>query len=135
VPFLFVPLRTLRAVEHVKLRIDIWERILKDFEANKVFVFTHAAVTPQGTVHSRMFAPSLGIKEDAATGGASGPLGAYLIQHNIITDNPARIVSEQGFEMGRPSFIHIGIERSGSQFTGVTVGGQCVYMGSGVLQL
>jgi len=52
--------------------------------------------------------------EDPATGSASGPLGAYLVRYGLAQASPvAYIVSEQGIEMGRPSFIHIQIERQG----------------------
>ncbi|MFN8376615.1 MAG: PhzF family phenazine biosynthesis protein [Anaerolineae bacterium] len=133
VPFLFVPLKTLQAVQKVRLRIDVWERALRDFETPHVFVFTRETATAEGTVHSRMFAPALGIAEDPATGAASGPLGCYLVQHKIISANPAVIISEQGFEMGRPSIIRIEIESMGGDITRVGVGGQCVYMGAGFI--
>jgi PhzF family phenazine biosynthesis protein len=43
------------------------------------------------TVYSRMFGPCIGIPEDPATGAASGPLGAYLLQHNAVSaDNASR---------------------------------------------
>jgi trans-2,3-dihydro-3-hydroxyanthranilate isomerase len=135
VPFLLVPLKTRLAVEKIKMRVDVWERVLRDFEAPHVFVFTRETATPEGTVHSRMFAPAMGIPEDPATGAASGPLGCYLIKYKMINDNPAKIISEQGFEMGRPSLVHIEIEQMGGDITRVNVGGQCVYIGAGFLEL
>ncbi|NWF69060.1 MAG: PhzF family phenazine biosynthesis protein [Chloroflexi bacterium] len=133
VPFLFVPLRSLVALQRCKLRLDVWERALRDFAAPHVFVFARGTVTAEGTVHSRMFAPALGIIEDPATGAASGPLGCYLVKHKLVSDNPARIVSEQGFEIARPSLIRVEIERMGSEITRVSVGGQCVAIGEGDL--
>jgi trans-2,3-dihydro-3-hydroxyanthranilate isomerase len=62
----------------IRLRLDVWERILRDFAAPHVFVFTQEVMRPTSTVHSRMFAPAMGIAEDPATGAASGPLGCYL---------------------------------------------------------
>jgi predicted PhzF superfamily epimerase YddE/YHI9 len=41
-----------------------------------------------------------------------------------VTENPAHRVSEQGIEMGRPSFIHIQIDQSDGQISRVSVGGQ-----------
>jgi trans-2,3-dihydro-3-hydroxyanthranilate isomerase len=135
VPFLFVPLKTLAAVQKVKMRVDVWERAVKDFEAPHVFVFTRETVTPEATVHSRMFAPAMGIAEDPATGAASGPLGCYLIRYKLLNENPAKIISEQGYEMGRPSHIHIEIEQMGGEIMRVSVGGHCVYMGAGYLEI
>jgi trans-2,3-dihydro-3-hydroxyanthranilate isomerase len=45
------------------------------------------------------------------------------------------ITSEQGFEMGRPSFIRVEIEQEEKQITGVRVGGQCYFMGEGTIEL
>ncbi len=134
-PFFLVPLRTIDAVRNIRLRIDIWERALMNFASSKVFVFTRQTDYPGSTVHSRMFAPSLGIREDPATGAASGPLGCYLVKYGWVKDNPAQIISEQGVEMGRPSFIHIRIEQTGGAITGVFVGGQCVYVGDGQIEI
>jgi trans-2,3-dihydro-3-hydroxyanthranilate isomerase len=150
VPFLFVPLKNLATIRQVKLRLDVWERELKDFASPHLFVFTWETELKKSTVHSRMFAPALGIAEDPATGAASGPLGCYLVKYDRrllvhstlpsgaeqVTDHPSRqehFISEQGFEVGRPSLIHIEIEREGDLITGVVVGGQCVYMGEGFI--
>jgi trans-2,3-dihydro-3-hydroxyanthranilate isomerase len=43
------------------------------------------------------------------------------------------MISEQGFEMGRPSFIHISVDHSGDQITRVRVGGRCVAIGEGFI--
>ncbi len=59
-------------------------------------------------VYSRMFAPEIGIAEDPATGGATGPLAAYMIRHGLLPrENGLRMVSEQGTKMGRRSFLHV----------------------------
>lgn len=137
VPFLFVPLRDLQAIRAIRLRVDVWEKVLKSFEAPHVFVFTMETEVPGSTVHSRMFAPAAGVSEDPATGGASGPLGCYLARHKVLP--PARMlecVSEQGLEMGRPSFIRIRIEQNEkTEITAVRVGGRCHPMGEGHLEI
>lgn len=135
VPFLYVPLRSLEAAGRVKLRMDLWETALKDFAASQIFVFTPETVLVSSTVHGRMFAPALGLAEDAATGAASGPLGCYLVRHGLVGDSPALIVSEQGFEMGRRSLLYIRVEHEGDQFRFVSVGGQCVAVGEGVIEV
>jgi predicted PhzF superfamily epimerase YddE/YHI9 len=57
-----------------------------------------------------MFAPVFGIPEDPCTGGASAPLGAYLLKYNVVSaDTASRLVSLQGVRMGRPSRIHIAL--------------------------
>jgi len=136
VPLLFVPLKDLRAIRNLKFRQDVWKRTLKGSDAELVFVFTQETEREGSTVHSRMFAPSLNIPEDPATGAASGPLGCYLVRHGLVgPDGAQSIVSEQGFEMGRPSIIHIQIDHAGEAITGVRIGGQTVYVGQGTIQL
>lgn len=136
VPFLFVPVTDLEAARRARLRIDVWERDFQDSGALGVFLFTREVVHEGSTVHSRMYAPGAGITEDPATGGASGPLGCYLVQHGVVECDPeAHLVSEQGLEMGRPSFVKIRIVREGERISGVKVGGECFYMGAGFLEL
>jgi trans-2,3-dihydro-3-hydroxyanthranilate isomerase len=136
VPMLFVPLVDLEAARSVRINGRVFDEIMPAFGTGEVFVFTTEVENPGSTVHSRMFAPELGIIEDPATGSASGPLGAYMVRYGIVTASPvAYIVSEQGIEMGRPSFIHIQIERRADEFVRVQVGGQCVYMGDGFLEV
>ena len=134
VPFLFVPVKTLEAIRRIRFRIDVAERLKTP--AGNTFVFTMETEFPGSGVHSRMLAPLLGVAEDAATGSANGPLGCYLVRHNVLaSENELRVVSEQGIEMGRPSFLHIRIRHAGDEITAVHVGGSCCYMGSGQLEL
>jgi len=138
VPFFYVPVKSLRAVQNIKFRVDVWENKLKRVVPPEVFVFTREVEYHGSTVHSRMFAPGMGIWEDPATGGASGPLGCYLVRHGVVAcdGGEVEIVSEQGIEMGRPSFIRIRIaRREGEEITDVRVGGECRFMGEGYLEV
>jgi trans-2,3-dihydro-3-hydroxyanthranilate isomerase len=138
VPFLFVPVKSLEAMRAIRFRLDVWERVLRDFAAPHVFVFTQEVVRPDSTVHSRMFAPAMGIAEDPATGAASGPLGCYLVLHGLVqsgSQGSSQMVSEQGFELGRPSLVQMKIEQDGQHITGVSIGGQCYFMGKGYITL
>jgi len=136
VPFLYVPLRGLDAARRARPRPDLIERAGADGVPPEIFLFTREVEHTGSTVHSRMFAPGLGVMEDPATGGASGPLGSYLVRHGVVRGGvTAEIVSEQGIEMGRPSFVRITIETAGERITGVRVGGRCHYMGEGFLEV
>jgi trans-2,3-dihydro-3-hydroxyanthranilate isomerase len=136
VPFLYVPLASLDALRRASLRLDVWTTLLKETDAPSVFVFTTESDQPGATVQSRMFAPAFGISEDPATGAASGPLGAYLVEHGMVEATPtAEIISAQGVEMGRPSQIYIRITREGTDWREVAIAGSSVLMGSGVLHL
>ena len=100
-----------------------------------VFLFSpESGKDDKATVYSRMFAPGSGIGEDPATGGASGPLGCYLVRHRVITaDRAGAILCLQGVKMGRPSHIHVAIGLEGSEISSVRVGGEAVLAGEGTL--
>ena len=79
-----------------------------------------------------MLAPGFGIGEDPATGAASGPLGAYLLQHRLVTADAARaMISLQGVAMGRPSRVHISIDSDEDRITGVGLAGCRFWWGRG----
>jgi trans-2,3-dihydro-3-hydroxyanthranilate isomerase len=126
-PFLFVPLSNLKAVRRARRPAGL--------DAN-VYVFAMSAERSGSHVHGRMFDQGLGIGEDPATGSAQGPLGAYLVVHELVQSaTTTRIRSEQGFEIGRPSILDIEVDKAGAAITAVRVGGRCVAMGGGWLDI
>ncbi len=132
-PFLYVVVKSLSAMKRISLRLDKWSERLAGSGAEQIFVTALETEFSGSTAHSRMFAPGLGIIEDPATGSASGPLGAYLLKYGLI--QTGELLSEQGIEMGRPSFIHIRVKQEGGRFSSVAVGGACAYVGFGTLAL
>jgi trans-2,3-dihydro-3-hydroxyanthranilate isomerase len=137
VPFLFAPLVTRAAVDAVAIDRKALARCAGNAGLGElpVFFFTPERVgTGDETVYSRMLAPGYGIAEDPATGGASGPLGAYLLRHRLVTpDTARRMLSLQGVAMGRPSRVHISIDSDEDRITRVRVGGVSVLVGRGEL--
>ena len=136
VPFLFVPIATRAAVDAVSVDRRALRRVFESDRLDEVpvFFFTTEKGPDGSTVYSRMLAPGFGIPEDPATGGASGPLGCYLLRHDIVTADEAReMVSLQGVAMGRPSRIHISIDGEQDRITRVRVGGRSVLVGHGEL--
>lgn len=138
-PFLFIPVRSLDAMRNIQFRTDIWERHFShDPDTQHIFAFTTQTEEKRSTVHSRMFAPAMGIPEDPATGAASGPLGAYLVEHGVISkaeNGVYNIRSEQGFEIERPSYIDVTVAKSEGRFSLVKIGGTSVTMGQGEIYL
>lgn len=100
-------------------------------EAICVFVFTP---TPEGA-YSRMFAPEHGVAEDPATGSATGPLAAYMMNHKLVPSaSGTRVYSEQGTKMGRRSILYVQI--NGEQgVDGIEVGGYVTPVADAVLKL
>ncbi len=134
-PVLILPIRTLTAIRSIRPDPSAITDLCGRFGANGIMVFTTVTVEPDSTVHTRMFAPAIGILEDPATGSASGALGAYLVHPRIIDAKPtAEIVSEQGYEMDRPSRILIQVDSTDSVIQEVKVGGECVMVVEGELK-
>ena len=139
-PVLFVPLETRRAVDAVTFELAGMRPIFARHRLDDlpVFIFSLETGHDDATAYSRMFAPTFGIPEDPATGGASGPLGAYLVHHGAVSpEGTAPMVSLQGVKMGRPSRVHISISSSSKDgdITSVQVGGAAVLVAEGELYL
>ncbi|MEK7235432.1 MAG: PhzF family phenazine biosynthesis protein [Nitrospirota bacterium] len=133
-PVMIVPVRTLTAVRSIRPDASAIADVCRRFGANGIMVFTTVTVEPSATVHARMFAPSIGILEDPATGSASGALGAYLVQNRVVDVAPTSdIVVEQGYEIERPSRILVSVESDDNVIQAVKVGGQCVMVVEGTL--
>ena len=135
VPFLYIPLRNREAVGRARLRTDLWEKILSGFWATEVYVFARDPELAGSDLHSRMFAPRMGIAEDPATGAATASLGGYLGSRAPERDGTLRWVIEQGFEMGRPSLLHLEVDKADGRITKVRVGGASVLMGEGWMEV
>jgi trans-2,3-dihydro-3-hydroxyanthranilate isomerase len=138
VPFLFVPLTSRRAVDNAELDATAYDAFRggASLEDLPVFLFSTEPAGDKATVYSRMFAPGFGIVEDPATGGASGPLGCYLVRHKVVPpDKSEAILSLQGVKMGRPSYIHIAIGMTGGEINSVRVGGESITAGEGTLYI
>lgn len=130
VPFLFVPLRSLDAARRCRPNIAALSDLFTGERPDGVYVFTTETMSPSASVHGRMFGSyALDIPEDPATGSAAAPLGAYLSRYGIVSQS--RFIGEQGVEMGRPSQIHIEVERVGDRFARLRIGGQAVIVGEG----
>ena len=133
---LIVPVKSLAAVRKIKIDIGALEQIAAQMGAETVLAFTRETESASSTVHCRVSAPAAGVIEDAATGSANGPLGYYLVRHGLVEARPlTTIVSEQGYEMKRPSILNIELDVEGTTVTAVRVGGGVVIAGRGELNL
>jgi trans-2,3-dihydro-3-hydroxyanthranilate isomerase len=134
VPFIYVPLRDLDAVARARPDMTRWERVF-DVVAPEVYVFTLGGVGDDASYHARMFAPSMGIAEDPATGAAAAGFAGVIQAVEQPSDGEHTFVIEQGYEMGRPSRIVLSLIVEGRQLTGATIGGHAVVVASGELHV
>ncbi|UTA68840.1 MULTISPECIES: PhzF family phenazine biosynthesis protein [Emticicia] len=138
-PYLIVPLKTLKAVQQVKPEAAAITQWLIDNQLHKsnsadglttaFFVFspeTHAEVNH---VHARMLClENQKIVEDAATGSANSCLLAYLLKHELPVIHK---LVEQGYEINRPSLISIKGERTDNEKYKLQVGGKAQLVAQG----
>jgi trans-2,3-dihydro-3-hydroxyanthranilate isomerase len=79
---------------------------------------------------TRMFAPTHGVPEDAATGSAAGPLAVHLARHGRIAFGEEIEIS-QGAEINRPSTLYARVDGDGDTVERVEVGGSAVVVARG----
>ena len=82
-----------------------------------------------------MFAPSLGIPEDPATGAAAAAFAGVCMDYEKPGDGEHQIVIEQGFAMGRPSLITLGMRVEGGKLVSATIGGAAIIVSEGTIDL
>jgi trans-2,3-dihydro-3-hydroxyanthranilate isomerase len=85
-----------------------------------------------GEVAQRMFAPAMGVMEDAATGSAAGALAALRVFRGAA---PGELLVRQGEEMGRPSSMYVTVGGAAGAPADVRVGGSAVLVMEGELRL
>ncbi|MFY0601326.1 MAG: PhzF family phenazine biosynthesis protein [Cyclobacteriaceae bacterium] len=130
--FLLVPVKSISILQKIKINLAEWGKLDQDLDSAGIYVFTLNGVE-NGDVQGRMFAPKLGINEDPATGSANGPLACYLSEYNLAN---FPMTSLQGFEMGRPSYLYLDIEKDlEDKISSVKVSGRCKFVGQGELFL
>jgi trans-2,3-dihydro-3-hydroxyanthranilate isomerase len=140
VPQMMIPIKSLEILQNLPsggMGMTLAE-FLSDHGSSCAMCFATDTVNPDATVHCRMFSPGIGIAEDPATGSAAGALGCYLVWHNIVRphNGVAKIVVEQGLEIGRDSRIEVEIEvGNGGEITEVEVGGEAVAIIEGEVRL
>ncbi|MCG3163006.1 MAG: Trans-2,3-dihydro-3-hydroxyanthranilate isomerase [Acidobacteria bacterium] len=131
-PAAFVALKDQAAVDRAWLD-SAGMAVFREGATEPVCVFVFAP-TAAGA-YSRMFAPEYGIIEDPATGAATGPLAAFMLQHNLVAGSDgARFISEQGVMMGRRSILHVQLhgERGAD---GIEVGGYVTPVAEAIMKL
>ena len=130
-PFLFVPVRSLDAIGRATPGIMPWAT--KDGPAT--FVYTREIEREGSAYHARMFASAWGVYEDPATGSAVAAFAGVVQAFERPRDGESMLTIEQGFEMGRPSLIALGLVIENGALVSATIGGSVVIVSSGSLDL
>ena len=130
-PFLFVPIRSLDAIGRASPGVMSWAT--KDGPAT--FIYTRETARQGSAYHARMFAGAWGVGEDPATGSAAAAFAGVVQAFDRPRDGEHMLIIEQGFEMGRPSLIALGLVIEAGALNAATIGGSVVRVASGSLDL
>ena len=133
--FLHVPVRNRAALAKSRVRLDEFERLLNGYITSKVFLFCNDPELPGSHYRARMYAPSIGVAEDPATGSAAVGFGGYVARRDKRTDGTLLWRVEQGFEMGRPSILDVEVDKRAGAIAAVRVGGNSVLVTRGEMTI
>jgi trans-2,3-dihydro-3-hydroxyanthranilate isomerase len=133
--FTFVPVATLAALAQAKPRAGLFEEAFTPPEAAHAFVYTRETVDAEHDFHARMFAPSLGVTEDPATGSAAAAFAGVLMAFENVPDGNHALTIEQGYEIGWPSLMVLSLEVERGILVEASIGGGAMIVAEGFLDL
>lgn len=106
-PTVVVPLESRAALADVEIDRDAYDAVTGDRDAKNVLAFCRDPRDDANDLAVRVFAPFYGVPEDPVTGSSNGCLAAYLVRHEALGTDAIDARVEQGYEMGRPSLLHL----------------------------
>lgn len=127
-----VPLKSLNSVKNVRVDLNKFYRFIKDLSVKTILIFCPETYNAGNNLNVRFFADYLGVPEDPATGSANGCLAGYLIKHRYFNRAQIDIKVEQGYEINRPSLLHLKAEDRGDSID-IFIGGKAFLIAKGEL--
>jgi PhzF family phenazine biosynthesis protein len=127
-----IGIKSIETLNALQPNYDALSKLSNTINCNGYYVFT---VNSQGDlqeedilVHGRMFAPAIGINEDPVTGNANGPLGAYLVHHNLVRHNNSvfKFKAKQGEAINRAGIIEVEVKIADNEPAEVKISGSAV---------
>ena len=131
--FIFAEVKTRRVLEVAQPRGDIFARHFPVDGGTGIHLYLRDG--GEVDIRSRMFAPLHGVQEDPATGSANVALAGLLASLQPELDLSLDLRIAQGVEMGRPSLMEASAEKRGGTVTETRIGGRCVPVMAGTLEI
>jgi trans-2,3-dihydro-3-hydroxyanthranilate isomerase len=130
----FAELKTRAALASARPRTEIFSEHLEAARATGILLYVkdNSGVVD---IQARMFAPLHGVPEDPATGSANVALVGLLASLRSERDLKLELRIAQGVDMGRPSLLEAAAEKRDGKLTALSIGGRCVPMMRGTLEL
>ena len=133
-PLVFAELKTRAALAAAQPRTEVFTKHLPAEQITGVLLYVHDR-RDGFDLQVRMFAPLYGIPEDPATGSGNVALAGLLASLRREPDVSLTLRIGQGIDLGRPSLLEASAEKRGGKIVGMAIGGRCVPMTRGVLEV
>jgi len=130
VPFVVVPLRTLKAIRGIKLDLVALRKLLHETKSTVILVFSPETYLKENDLNVRVLGVPEVIPEDPATGSGNGCLAAYLVRERYFGTDNIDIKVEQGYEINRRSLLLLRA-RQATHGIEVDVGGRVQFIAKG----
>ena len=131
--FLLVPLRNLNANKKARVDLTKYKAFFKENIELPIFIYSKETYEQENDFNCRMFADTLGIPEDPATGSANGCFAAYLSKYEILGSKNMNVKVEQGYEINRKSILHLRTQYESKKYN-IEVGGKVIKIAEGDLK-
>ncbi len=132
--FIFAELKTRRALAAARPQAEIFARSFPIDGATGIHLYVREEAGGID-LRARMFAPLHGVPEDPATGSANVALAGLLASLRPEPDLDLHWRIAQGVEMGRPSLLDASAVKRGGRVTETRIGGSCVAVMSGTIDV
>jgi len=133
-PLVFAEVKTRTALSAAAPRADVFSERLKIDRATGILLYVWDK-SGDFDLQVRMFAPLHGVPEDPATGSANVTLAGLLASLRPECDLALQLRISQGVDMGRPSLLEAAAEKRDGKLVAMSIGGRCVTMMRGTLEL
>ena len=132
-----VPIKNREALFKAKPNFPLIEKICRNSKIRGMTIFTTDVVDKDSLVHTRHFAPLLGVNEDPVTGSSLGPLGVYMAEQGIVkeTNGIIRFVAEQGDCLEKPGRVTVEIRIHQNTCQSLKIIGSAVTVLNGEIRL
>jgi trans-2,3-dihydro-3-hydroxyanthranilate isomerase len=130
-PYLFAPLNSRDAVARARPDRRMWG----EDGGPAVYLYCRETAEAGAQFHARMFGAGWGVYEDPATGSAVAAFAGVLMASEPPGDGEHMYVVEQGYEMGRPSRISLGLKVEADKLVDATIGGSARIVCDGVIDI
>ena len=133
--FFYVPVKSRDALARSRVIDPHWTAMTQSRGADMAYLYTRGGGHAKTDFRGRMYAPAGGVAEDPATGAATAILAAQLLRAERLADGTHSWELEQGYEMGRPSDLHLEADVKGGKLAAVRVAGQAVRVMEGTMEV